>query len=70
MQEISPPYYKQVILAFGAGRAGVRGGEVPLRLIGTKRFPPQDFRALAMLSGTKLWLSNLHVIIIFGVYNK
>ena len=33
-------------------------------------FPPQDIRALAMLLGTKLWLSNLCVIIIFGVYNK
>ena len=37
----------------------------------TKRgFPPQKIRALAVLSGTKLWLSNRHVIIIFGVYNN
>ena len=28
--------------------------------------PPQDFRVLAVLSETKLWLSKLHVIIIFN----
>ena len=33
-------------------------------------FPPQDIRAIAVLSGTKLWLLNLHVIIIFDVYNN
>ena len=33
-------------------------------------FPPQDIRAIAMFSGTKLWLLNLHVIIIFDVYNN
>ena len=33
-------------------------------------FPPQDIRAIAVLSGTKLRLLNLHVIIIFDVYNN
>ena len=33
-------------------------------------FPPQDIRAIAVFSGTKLWLLNLHVIIIFDVYNN
>ena len=33
-------------------------------------FPPQDIRAIAVLLGTNLWLLNLHVIIIFGVYNN
>ena len=31
---------------------------------------PEDFRAVAVLYRMKLWLSNLHLIIIFGVYNK
>ena len=30
----------------------------------------KDLWAHAMTSGMKLWLSNLHVIIIFGVYNN
>ena len=32
--------------------------------------PLQDIRAIAVLSGTKLRLLNLHVIIIFDVYNN
>ena len=31
---------------------------------------PKDFWMLAVLSGIELWLSNLQLIIIFGVYNN
>ena len=43
----------------------------PLTLkIGVGDSPTKHFRSLTMPSGTKLWLSNLHAIIIFGVCNK
>ena len=42
----------------------------PKKTGGRGGFPPQVIWAIAVLSGMKLWLLNLHVIIIFDVYNN